>query len=187
MRRLFLSFLLLASCASTEPMVDNSLQSKETDKEILKDSIVEVYNDNVQFTAHQHHPYCGGAAPSEDQMNLSSQVHGGFLLINFQTNEKLPLRANEEGLFQLNLPPGKYAIKEQFKDIPFDKFVQQHRKSGMYMMTGSDECYQKWWSSYLAEFEIVQGGALQSFKFHLRNRCFTANNPCDIYTGPYPP
>ena len=185
MRKLFLSFLLLASCASSEPIVHNNLQSEEGEEEIQKDSVAEVYN--VQFTAHLHHPYCGGAAPSEDQLNLSSQVHGGFLLIDFQTNEKSQLRANNDGLFQLKLPPGKYAIKEQFKDIPFDEFVQQHRKSGMYMMTGSDECYQKWWSSYLAEFEIVEGGALQTFDFHLSNSCFTANNPCDIYTGPHPP
>ncbi len=185
MLKLFLSFLLLASCAATEPLVDSNLQSEERAEEIQKDSIAQEYN--VQFTALQHHPYCGGAAPSEDQLNLSSQVHGGLLLINLETKEKSPLRANDEGLFQLMLPPGKYAIKEEFKDIPFEQFVQQHKKEGMYLIPGTDECYKKWWSGYLGEFEINENVPPLNFDYSLRNSCFTGNNPCDIYTGPYPP
>lgn len=185
MYRFFLLLLLFSSCGTSEPLIHSELQTEKSDVEVVKDNAVDVYN--IQFTARQYHPYCGGAAPSEDQMNQYSQLYGGFLLIDLQTNEKSALSANNEGVFRLMLAPGKYVIKEAFKDIPFNQFMQQHKKEGMYMMPGTDECYEKWWSANLADFEIIKGGQLQTFNFQLASSCFTGNNPCAIYMGPIPP
>ncbi len=181
MDRFFLLLLLFSSCGTTEPLTQGELQTEESSIEVVQDSVIEeVFN--VQFTARQYIPYCGGAYPREDQMNQYAQLHGGFLLIDLQTNEKLALNANHKDVFRLMLSPGKYVIKEEFKDVPFKQFMQQQRKGGMYMMPGTDECYKNWWTTNLAEFEIVEGGEPQTFNFQLSNSCFTGNNPCAIYT-----
>ncbi len=183
---LFLTFF--TSCGTTDVITEKSISSEEVNTSKQKESVQKSDTAfNVQFTVRQYIPYCGGAYPGEDQLNQYAVIHGGLLLINLETKEKSPLRANDEGLFQLMLPPGKYAIKEEFKDIPFEQFVQQHKKEGMYLIPGTDECYKKWWSGYLGEFEINENVPPLNFDYSLRNSCFTGNNPCDIYTGPYPP
>ena len=143
---------------------------------------------NVQITIRQHIPYCGGAAPTDEMLNRSILVSSNFVMVNLTTGDKSIISTSTTGMVQLNLPLGKYIIKETFKDVPFEDFFQKNMITGKgNTLPGSEECYRKWWERNLLEFEITPNTEKHLLIASLYTRCFTGNNPCEIYTGPYPP
>jgi len=144
---------------------------------------------NVRVIIGQHFQYCGGAYPDEDQMNnytpLSSAV---FHLYNLDTGEKTAVKTNGKGILELNLLPGRYGLKELFKDCSFDEFYTNHRVPDYNDYEQGDEsCYKNWWQSNFIEFVVTIPGSPQSFYHTFYHPCFTGINPCLNYFGPYPP
>jgi len=173
-RLLFISIIALSSCASS------TVVSESTD-------VPQVDSYNVQFTITRPIPYCGGAAPTEDMLNRSAPVTEDFILINVQTNKKTTVRTDENGVVRLALPDGKYILKEKFKDVSFEKFWRNTSVGGQNINVGSEDCYKKWWATNLSEFEILPKTPTLRLQLSLYKTCYTGNNPCDVFTGPYPP
>ncbi|OFZ66391.1 MAG: hypothetical protein A3D92_24185 [Bacteroidetes bacterium RIFCSPHIGHO2_02_FULL_44_7] len=103
--------------------------------------------------------------------------------------KKVGVQTNENGILYLNLPKGRYAIRELFKDCTFAEFVEKNPpQSGSYLIPSPDsDCYKNWWESNLGEFEITDPASTQLFMWGTGSRCFTGINPCVEYYGPYPP
>lgn len=179
-----LTLLLLACGSSKEAVVESEETSKLSDTTQIKD---EIHTFNLQLSIQEYTPYCGGEAPSEEMKNNYAPVSAQFVLIDSKNNSKTNIISNN-GLIQLKLKPGRYKLREHFKDISFNEFyVKYVNKDKMYYQNGSEECYKKWWNTNLFEFEIMDTTTVLKMEATLYNRCFTGNNPCIQYTGPYPP
>tara|TARA_R110002072_G_scaffold172042_4_gene325872 strand:- start:29933 stop:30193 length:261 start_codon:yes stop_codon:yes gene_type:complete len=85
------------------------------------------------------------------------------------------------------LPIGNYSIRQLFKDMPFQEFYAENVQlaTGNYVDLGS-ECYKEWWKRNLIDFSIMDTNKLD-LKSTFGPACFTGNNPCLNYTGPYLP
>jgi len=143
---------------------------------------------NVKIEIRHSVPYCGGAAPSYEDLNQSYLVSGNFYLVNLITNQKTLITSNSKGIIALDLNIGKYGILEAFKNVSFHEFKKNNESNnGDYYQTGNDDCYKKWWKANLIEFEVTDNTKTQELKAATYSRCFTGNNPCDMYNGPYPP
>ncbi|WP_258542629.1 hypothetical protein [Parvicella tangerina] len=149
---------------------------------------VEIFNKdyNVQIKITEYIPYCGGAAPGPDQLNNSVSYTGKLIVTNLSDDTQTELLPNA-GVYQIQLRPGAYTIKEAYKNLPFTEFMAQNQRSGMYYMDGTEECYKKWWQSNLFEFEVTDIDTLINLETSIGSSCFTGTNPCLQYTGPYPP
>lgn len=197
---LFPLSLLLACGNSKDLGVTEPLDpiSEETSEEIVveDDEPVllipeEIPAHNIAITITHFTPYCGGAHPSEEILEMQYQLLGNtaFILLNLETLEKVNVQTNAQGVLYLNLPKGRFAIRELFKECSFSEFVERNPpRSGSYFFPSPDsDCYRNWWSSHLGEFEITDLAQLQSFTWGTGDRCFTGSNPCIEYNGPYPP
>lgn len=191
--------ILLFSCGSSkETIVVKEIDITHIDTLITSDSTSEVdnqldsadqYNISIYFT--HFTPYCGGAAPDPGRIAQQTRAQSNtyFLLINLNTGEKSKVKTNDMGFLYLNLPQGKYAIREMYKDVSFEEFREQYYQppSDYHQESPDEECYRKWWQSNLGEFTILAGDEVQELKMGTSESCFTGNNPCISYTGPYPP
>lgn len=187
--------LILASCLFTSA----SAQKKERVKKIkpersIKDQTVDssalfLQSFNVSIYITQYYPYCGGAYPDEsEQNNYQPLRNSNFVLINFTTNTETMVQTDSTGTLKLNLAPGKYGIKELYKNIPFDEFYEKYYVGGNDQMKAEGkECYRGWWSSLLGEFIIVDPTTKIQSDYTIYSACFTGNNPCLSYFGPWPP
>jgi len=146
---------------------------------------------NIEIAVSHYTPYCGGAAPSQEIIAQQHQIsrNASFILLNLETMEKTYVQTNDKGILYLNLPKGRYALRELSKDCSYAEFVEKNPpQSGNYLVPSPDsDCYKTWWLSNLGEFEISNPAALQVFAWGTGARCFTGNNPCVEYIGPYPP
>lgn len=144
---------------------------------------------NVSIYIDHYYPYCGGAAPSYEQMNnYQAMANSNFVLVNLETGKKQIVKTDSTGHLNLLLPVGKYGIKELFKDCTFNEFLQKNTSSqGSYIQDMGEDCYKNWWASYLGEFSITDPSLIIDGHYSLSEGCFTGNNPCIVYLGPYPP
>lgn len=173
---------LLLSCSSLKEI--NTESSKTVDSTVVNTTHATF---NIQLKIQRHFPYCGGAAPTEDMLNNYSPVSGNFILIEKQTATRSTV-ISKNGIIQLQLKPGQYSIRETFKDIPFDVFYAKHAITDRtHYQNDSEECYKRWWKTNLFEFEITDTTTFLKYEKTLYSRCFTGNNPCLQYSGPYPP
>ena len=171
---LFVLYLLIG-CSSTK---NSGINNPE---------IVKHYN--VQVKILRYIPYCGGAAPSEEMMNNYQPGINDFVLINNSTKEKSTFRTDSLGMYQLNLDNGEYIIREIFKDLTYEEFYAKNSitKGQYYKNTTDTDCYRKWWEQNLFEFEITDTTTIIQLTSTLKSACFTGNNPCIMYNGPWPP
>lgn len=146
---------------------------------------------NVFISVSHHTPYCGGAAPTEETLALQNQPqrNTSFILINLTTNEKTKIHTDSTGVIRFELPYGKYAIKETYKECTFEEFLiyNQPKANNYIESTQAPNCYEDWWKSYLGEFEVKEDTEVLSLKFQTREACFVGRNPCLYYNGPMPP
>lgn len=181
------SSLLLMSCTLGKPQVAGS---SEDSSNVTATAPVEVIQKeekyNVTIKILQYHPYCGGAAPSPDQLNNYSNYGGELILTNLNTGNKSSLFA-KNGVYQTYLEIGSYSIKEKYKDVSFEEFMKSNSREGGFYSGGTEECYKMWWESRLFQFEVTSIDSVINLETSIGSRCFTGNNPCIQYTGPYPP
>ena len=143
---------------------------------------------NVRITLNHYYPYCGGVYPTDDQMNDYQPENGSFLLIDLESGEKRTVVTEGAGIIQLNLKPGRYGLKETFKDCSFDDFMKRFPQpdNDTYLQTNPD-CYKNWWASNFMEFTVTAVETQLELSHTFFDQCFIGYNPCLIYTGPYPP
>lgn len=144
---------------------------------------------NVSIMFEHHYPYCGGAYPTDEQMNNYQVIrNSNFILVNIETGEQQIVRTDSTGTLDLSLPPGEYGIKEMFKNCTFAEFLKNNpmsQRTDVQLM--GEDCYKNWWASYMGEFTVTSPNLIIRDTYSTHDACFTGNNPCIVYLGPYPP
>ena len=144
---------------------------------------------NIEVNVSHYYPYCGGAYPDESELNNYSILSNTpFMLYCLDTNEKIIVKSDQNGTIKLLLKPGKYALREMYKECSYDEFAEKYKPKNL----GNDYeedvlCYKRWWASYFLEFTVESPEIKQIFNHSFFDACFTGNNPCISYFGPYPP
>lgn len=147
---------------------------------------------NISGKVTQTSTYCGGAEPSEEILAEYSKAkpYNGktFYVRKGNTNTLkgkiiLSFKADENGKFSFQLPPGIYSIiqETQVKEIK----TMDYKKNGS--LPADPICLKNWWVKPYYILEIKDKDVIDlHFKFH--HPCFVSGDiPCIQYTGPMPP
>lgn len=196
---IFFSFFLgISGNVNSQIFNRKKIKNKEQKEKIIVTDSVNIvsFKDStneriypVQIFMQHYIPYCGGAAPNWDQMNnYNPMANTNYHLIDLETGKKSKVLTDENGYLKLRLPTGKYGIQELFKDCTFGEFQEKFKiEQTDFILPKDSECYKNWWQSNLGEFEVISQSETQSSSMTESESCFTGNNPCIIYIGPYPP
>ncbi|MBK7129418.1 MAG: hypothetical protein IPM74_07105 [Crocinitomicaceae bacterium] len=175
---------------------ENKVRNKKVKTEIVQDTLKIVTEDtitddfNVSIKFMHYYPYCGGAYPDESELNnYFIFTNTTYNLINLTDKTKIQVKTDSLGYLNIFLPPGKYGIQELFKDCTFDEFYERYKSktTDQYTEDQGTICYRSWWSSMLVEFEITDSTTVFTWEATTFSACFTGENPCLNYFGPYPP
>jgi len=144
---------------------------------------------NVEVNVTHYYPYCGGAYPDESDLNNYSILSNtSFMLYCLDSNEKIIVKSNANGTIKLNLKPGKYALREMYKECTYEEFAEKYKPKNIGNDYEEDPlCYKRWWASYFLEFTVESPEVKKVYDYSFYDACFTGNNPCISYFGPYPP
>ncbi len=136
--------------------------------------------------------YCGGAAPSQQDMAINSmpQVYRDKTLYVRQGTRNRDgysvireFTTDSEGRFSFAVPPGTYCIidGEQVEPLDVSKYV-----STKFIEVAGDDCLRAWWAECLTTVTLTNAdvsGVLMQF----HQRCYLETfNPCLQWTGPLP-
>ncbi len=177
--------LVLSACSSVKNSTSTNDELTDVKIEILEEMGAIEYH-NVEVQVMQHFPYCGGAAPTEEMMNQYSPASGNYILVNKVDSSKTTVIADSTGTIYLFLENGEYAIRQMFKDMSFEAFYAKNNDNGNSFTSRGIDCYRKWWEKNLLDFTVNDTTEVKT-KITFGSACFTGNNPCLIYNGPYPP
>ncbi|MEX1002130.1 MAG: hypothetical protein WDZ35_08440 [Crocinitomicaceae bacterium] len=184
--------LAITACGTTRGVVaDNTHPDKDSTLQPDDLQIGDTDMHNVSITITHYLSYCGGMAPTQEMLDDLHHPQGNtnFILIDLNSGKRINVKTDSTGTLYLNLPPGKYGIREMYKDCTFEEFKEKHYKApgNFYQERQGTDCYEKWWASNLGEFEILAGDPRQQLNWGTYDQCFIGKNPCVIYTGSYPP
>lgn len=182
-------FLFLACGVEKELAEDRRNDDHEVKTETEISLQPEEYN--VQLQLYNFTPYCGGAAPDwEDEMRQTSPMSNTtFIFIDYNTDTKREVKSDNNGVLRMYLQPGKYALREKYKDVSYEEFYKQyyHAPDDYYFNNGDTSCYYNWWTSNLVGMVITNPDSLYDYQVTTYAQCFTGINPCISYMGAYPP
>lgn len=180
-------------------LVATVLISCGTSKDLKEEKIVETIETestdlneyNIVISVSHSDSYCGGMAPTPEMLERLHymKANTSYILLHKASGTKASVKTDSLGVLELDLVPGEYALREYFKNCTFEEFLKQQKTadSQYYQQTGGDDCYKNWWKANLLDFEITDTSNLQEFRVNTSTKCFTGNNPCLMYNGPYPP
>ena len=186
---IIISSLLLLACGVEKEVVKTEGEDHVQEEEEVLFEEDKTYN--VSIKLFRFTPYCGGAAPDweMEQRQTSPMNYTTLLLLDLDANMKREVKTDSAGVLYLNLKPGKYAIREKYKDCSFEEFKKQNFQNSddYYISTPDSNCYYNWWSSNFLEFEVTKEDSLYQYSQTTYSQCFTGRNPCINYIGPWPP
>ena len=177
----FCMALGLGSCADVKNSVDGMAETAENIWE---------GKHTLTVTMQSHRPYCGGAAPNEDQVNGFTDPMANEVFYIYKderpssVTKMVKVTTNEQGKFSIDLQEGVYSIISADKALPIDEFIEKKKIDGMYYTYSDDSCFKTWRTT--PDFTIDLAATADEV-VTISERCFTGDNPCMKYTGPYPP
>ena len=181
-----LSFLLIPLAFLSCKTVKNSDVTNTNQKEVIT-SLNKKKLHNIEISINTSQPYCGGAAPREEDINKVSVGAFSYLLINTAENDTSTVKSDVFGLIYLNLKVGEYEIREFYKDMSFTQFQEKNQPKANQTLLGMDrDCYKKWWSENLLKFKVTESISMNTFKTTINKTCRTGKNPCIMFTGALP-
>lgn len=149
---------------------------------------------NVNIAVKIHIPHCGGVAPSEEQMNMIvPEINKHFVIVWAEDNSNTEAMSTKvitdsSGVIRVNLPVGKYCLIRKEKHVPFKTFYKSNSgENDDYFEYNNEDCFYKWWKSCTLSFEVTDESEHLSLQTTIYPNCFTGENPCKFYKGPYPP
>lgn len=182
-RLIVLAFgIALGSCAEIKETADAAADSADN-----------VLSGKRPFslTFKRHTPYCGGAAPSVEQMNGFTVPMANDVFYIYEgerpssTTKMTKVTTDSIGRFTIDLPPGTYSVIRGEKALPLDEFIALKKVEDSYYTYEDDVCFSTWRNTPDFTAELKSGHINEVVT--ISARCFTGDNPCMQYTGPYPP
>lgn len=176
-----LSLVLFASCAEVKEGAENAA-----------DTAVNIWQGKQKLTVtfQSHRPYCGGAAPTEEQANgfTNPMVNKVFYLYKDERpnsiTDMVKLTTDESGTFSIDLKDGRYSVISEDKTLSLKEFIKKKKIEGQFYEYSDDACFETWRTT--PEFTIELSSATEE-TVTINEKCYTGDNPCMQYTGPYPP
>ncbi len=165
---LLLAIVLIAGCAST--------QSTFT----------------IQLKVVDHLPHCGGPFPTPEQVNGTDEAVTGEVfgliagdIFSDTMHEPIILHLNDEGMCQLSLKAGNYALVLLDKWMESASFRAKYSAYDEQLYRVKDAaCFEQWRTS--VDFSLnVSGDSVVTFV--RPNKCYTGVHPCLEYIGPKAP
>ena len=171
----------LGSCGDLKESVDGAVDSADN---IWKGK------QTLSVTFQSHSPYCGGAAPTEEQeagitKSLANEV---FYLYKDErpasVTEMIKVTTDAKGTFSIDLKNGVYSVISADKALPIDEFIAKKKIIDQFYSYSTDSCFETWRTT--PDFTIDLSKPAEEV-VTVSEKCFTGDNPCMKYTGPYPP
>jgi hypothetical protein len=187
---------ILIYCFLLLTVIAGSCKSKKTTAAFPGGIIGEItaLPTNVNITVRVHVPHCGGVAPSEEQMNLfAPEIHKHFVIVWAEDNADSNAMYSEvvtdsSGTIRVSLPVGKYCLIRKEKHVPFETFLKSNKgENDEYFEYNNVDCFYKWWKACTLSFEVADDSENIKLETTIYPNCFTGENPCKFYKGPYPP
>lgn len=144
----------------------------------------------LSVTFNMHRPYCGGAAPSpEQEMGFTEPIANQVYYIYKDERPKsvtkmVKVTTDEQGKFSIDLEEGVYSIIHGDKGLPLDEFIEKKKIIASYYNYSDNDCFEKWRTTPDFTINLVK---TTDETVVISSRCFTGDNPCMDYIGPYPP
>lgn len=98
--------------------------------------------------------------------------------------DMIKLTTDAEGTFSIDLKDGTYSIISEDKALPIDEFIAKKKVVDQFYTYSNDDCFETWRTT--PDFTIELSKSAEEV-VTISERCFTGDNPCMKYTGPYPP
>ncbi|NVK63375.1 MAG: hypothetical protein HWE22_02260 [Flavobacteriales bacterium] len=160
--------------------------------EIAADNAVNIWQGKQKLTVtfQSHRPYCGGAAPTEEQAKgftepMANQVF--YLYKDERPNsvtDMVKVTTDESGTFSIDLKDGRFSIISEDKALPLKEFIKKKKIEGEFYEYSDDSCFETWRTT--PEFTIDLSHPTDEV-VTIKTDCYTGDNPCMQYTGPYRP
>lgn len=173
--------LSFGACAGFKDSVDGAVDAAENIWEGKQ---------KLTVTFQTHRPYCGGAAPSKEQANGFTNPIANEVFYIYKgerpksVTKMVKVTSDAEGKFSIDLEDGVYSIIREDKTLPLDKFIKKKKIEGVHYTYSTDDCFETWRTT--PDFTIDLTHPTEEV-VTIKERCFTGDNPCMKYTGPYPP
>jgi len=147
----------------------------------------------VSGTLTQSSNYCGGAAPSQEQLDWhhTPRPYQSMIYVKKASDSHWEqavidsARTDENGYFEFWLEPGEYTVllAEQNDKNYMNKVLASGNK---YLMV-DETCVRDWFSKGLFHVS-VSNEFVEDLNHNFSSACFVPYAiPCLTYTGPYPP
>ncbi len=144
----------------------------------------------LAVTFQSHRPYCGGAAPTKEQLAgftdpLANEV---FYIYKDErpasVTDMIRVTTDEQGKFSIDLKSGTYSVICADKVLPTEEFITKKKIIDQFYTYSDDSCFKTWRTT--PDFTIDLTTTTEE-SVTISEKCFTGDNPCMQYTGPYPP
>ena len=173
--------IALGSCADLRESVDGAVDAADN---IWKGK------QTLTVTFESHRPYCGGAAPTEEQSAgfTNAIVNQVFYIYKDERPESVTkmvrVKTDEKGTFSIDLEDGTYSIISEDKALSIEEFIKKKKIEDQFYSYSDDACFETWRTT--PDFTIELSHPTEEV-VTVQEKCFTGDNPCMKYTGPYPP
>lgn len=144
----------------------------------------------LTVTFQTHRPYCGGAAPTPEQENGFTEPMANKVFYLYKDDrpksvkDMVKVTTDAEGTFGIDLKDGRYSIISEDKILSLSDFIKKKKIEGQFYEYSDDACFETWRTT--PEFIIDLAHATEKV-VTIETDCYTGDNPCMKYTGPYPP
>ena len=144
---------------------------------------------SIQFQI--HHPYCGGAAPTKELADGFNEAMANEVFYIYEgerpssITKMTKVTTDNEGRFKIDLPKGTYSVIRAAKALPLDEFMELKKIDDEFYTYNDDECFKTWRNTPDFTTQLKKGHVDEIVTINAA--CFTGDNPCMQYTGPYPP
>ena len=144
----------------------------------------------LTVTFQSHRPYCGGAAPTKEQEAGFTDPIANEVFYIYKDDRPasavnmVKVTTDAEGKFSIDLENGLYSVIRADKALPLDEFIAKKKIIDDFYSYSADSCFETWRNT--PDFTIELTNAADEV-VTISERCFTGDNPCMKYTGPYPP
>lgn len=174
--------IVFSSCASIKKTAENAGDAAEN-----------VWKAKRPFSLlfQIHHPYCGGAAPTKEMADGFNEPMANQVFYIYEgerpssVTKMTKVTTDETGRFKIDLPQGTYSVIRASKAMPLDEFIEMQKINGEHYTYSDDQCFKTWRNT--PDFTVEHNKGHVDETVTLNAACFTGDNPCMQYNGPYPP
>ena len=145
----------------------------------------------LKVTFQTHRPYCGGAAPTPEMENGFTEALADQVFYVYEgdrpssVTKMIKVRTDANGFFSIDLKKGVYSIISEDKALTLQEFIEKKKIiNDFYRYDKDDSCFEKW---YNTPELVVDLSSNEERNVVINHACFTGDNPCMNYVGPYPP